>query len=47
MIYWLLLLFQDDPVGIQEISEDVRSEGEKCGKVNKVIVFDVSFINFS
>lgn len=32
---------QDNPVGIIEIRDEVRTECEKFGKVKKVMVFDV------
>ncbi|KNC83997.1 hypothetical protein SARC_03758 [Sphaeroforma arctica JP610] len=32
--------FDDDPVAITDISEDVRNECTQCGEVRKVIVFD-------
>jgi hypothetical protein len=36
--------FDDDPMGITEISDDVRAECSKCGPVSKVIVYDVCHI---
>ena len=38
----IIFLFQEDPVQITEVRDDLRKECEKFGPVKKVIVFDVS-----
>lgn len=37
----LILLVQEDPLVLNEIREDLRSECEKFGQVRKVLIFDV------